>query len=333
MDKVGIVVIGRNEGERLRACLQSISSCRAIAVYVDSGSSDGSPELARSLGFEVVELNPNRRFSAARGRNEGFERLVELHPNLDYVQFIDGDCELADSWFESAIEELDANKNVAVVCGRILERHPEESVYNRLRRLEWTIPVGEIDACSGNLMIRSDAFRAVGGFRADIIAAEDDDLCIRLSQLKWRLRSVDADMAYHDAAVMDLASWARRAVRSGHAFAQSAALHGNARDNFFVRNCIRAWLWGAILPVVALTLAWPTSGLSLALLIAYPIQIFRIYRANLSKGWGHADSFLFAAFMMLEKFPTLAGVLEFYRRRWRGQPLTIIEYKGASKTA
>jgi len=324
MDKSGIVVIGRNEGERLRACLQSILSRRVTAVYVDSGSSDGSPELARSMGFEVVELNPNRRFSAARGRNEGFDRLVELHPHLAYVQFIDGDCELIDSWFESAMVELDANKNVAVVCGRILERHPEDSVYNRLRRLEWTIPVGEIDACSGNLMVRADAFRAVGGFRVEFIAAEDEDLCIRLSQLKWRLRSLDADMAYHDAAVMDLASWARRAVRSGHAFAQGAALHG---------NCLRAWLWGAILPLVALGLAWPTSGLSLALLFAYPIQILRINRANLRKGMGHGDSFLFAAFMILEKFPTFVGVLEFYRRRWRRQPLTIIEYKGASKTA
>ena len=55
---VGVVVIGRNEGERLRRCLVSVRSQADRVVYVDSGSSDGSPHVAAALGVEVVQLDP-----------------------------------------------------------------------------------------------------------------------------------------------------------------------------------------------------------------------------------------------------------------------------------
>ena len=44
-----------------------------------------------------------RPFTAARARNAGFKRLRELAPDLNYVQFIDGDCELIETWPETAI--------------------------------------------------------------------------------------------------------------------------------------------------------------------------------------------------------------------------------------
>ena len=37
---VGLVAIGRNEGERLRACLASARGAAQRLVYVDSGSTD-----------------------------------------------------------------------------------------------------------------------------------------------------------------------------------------------------------------------------------------------------------------------------------------------------
>jgi glycosyltransferase involved in cell wall biosynthesis len=79
---VGVVAIGRNEGERLRRCLASVLGRGAPVVYVDSQSTDGSTSLARSMGADVVELDMSLPFSAARARNEGFERLVRLAPGL-----------------------------------------------------------------------------------------------------------------------------------------------------------------------------------------------------------------------------------------------------------
>src|SRR5262245_4001014 len=127
----GAVAIGRNEGERLRRCLDSLSAAPAV-VYVDSSSTDGSPELARHLGAEVVELDMRLPFTAARARNAGFKRLAELAPHMALVQFVDGDCELYPGWPSTALAFLEANPGVAAVAGRLRERHPESSVYNWL---------------------------------------------------------------------------------------------------------------------------------------------------------------------------------------------------------
>src|SRR6185437_8852333 len=93
----GVVAIGRNEADRLKQCLKSLSQA-AYVVYVDSGSSDGSVEFAELLGVDVVELDMARPFTAARARNAGFRRLRAIAPELKYVQFIDGDCELDSAW-------------------------------------------------------------------------------------------------------------------------------------------------------------------------------------------------------------------------------------------
>src|SRR5687768_17706012 len=99
MNDVGVIAIGRNEGERLRRCLASVvgKGCAAV-VYVDSNSSDGSVAMARGMGVEVVELDMSLPFSAARARNAGFERLVQAAPHVEFVQFVDGDCEVQPTW-------------------------------------------------------------------------------------------------------------------------------------------------------------------------------------------------------------------------------------------
>src|SRR5215831_12119972 len=89
--RVGVVVIGRNEAPRLAAALTSVPPQVAAAVYVDSGSSDSSVAVARSAGFDVVELDRSAPFTASRARNAGVRHLRELHPNLELVQFLDGD--------------------------------------------------------------------------------------------------------------------------------------------------------------------------------------------------------------------------------------------------
>src|SRR5262245_37640182 len=132
----GVVVIGRNEGERSRQCLMSLPETGAI-VYVDSGSNDGSVELARGLGVEVIELDIRVPFTAARARNVGFRRLRQISPDIEYVQFLDGDCTLIAGWLEDACVLLNQHPDVAAVCGRRCERYPGRSIYNWLCDREW----------------------------------------------------------------------------------------------------------------------------------------------------------------------------------------------------
>ena len=55
---VGVVVIGRNEGDRLVQCLRSVLTREVPVVYVDSGSHDDSVLNAKRLGVTVLELDP-----------------------------------------------------------------------------------------------------------------------------------------------------------------------------------------------------------------------------------------------------------------------------------
>src|SRR6187551_3731615 len=120
-DRIGVAVIGRNEGERLKACLRSLPAGSDV-VYVDSGSSDGSVAFARSLGFRVVELSTERGFTAARARNAGLAALADPPPA--YIQMVDGDCEVDSGWIAKARAALAAEPDLAVVFGRRRERFP-----------------------------------------------------------------------------------------------------------------------------------------------------------------------------------------------------------------
>src|SRR5262249_31559575 len=115
--KFGAVAIGRNEGDGLKRCIESLSAKATAVVYVDSGSTDGSARWARSQGVDVIDLDMSVPFTAARARNAGLRRLREIAPDLACVQFVDGDCELNERWPKQALSFLDAHDDVGAVCG------------------------------------------------------------------------------------------------------------------------------------------------------------------------------------------------------------------------
>jgi GT2 family glycosyltransferase len=328
--EIAIVVIGRNEGDRLRICLGSVLKNSAMVVYVDSGSVDGSSARAAAMGVPVVQLDPSLPFSAARARNEGFAWVMEHIPDVTFVQFLDGDCELAEDWLGQGMAMLNQREDVGIVCGHVHEQFPDATIYNRLCELEWQIKPGEIRSSGGRFLVRANVFQAVGGFRADVIAAEDDEFCLRVRRLAWKILQVDAQMATHDAAMTRFSAWWRRARRTGHAYAQGAALHGRSADRHFVRDCCRVLLWGLAIPLAALLPAFSTHGLSLLLLLAYPLQAARIFYNCRKKGLSASDATLYAVFALLSKFPALLGLIEYCWKCSRGYAFTIIEYKNSS---
>jgi len=323
MTKLGVVVIGRNEGERLQNCLKSVSG-RNVVVYVDSGSTDGSAKWARDQQFEVVELDMNLPFTAGRARNAGFRRLKALASDLVYVQFVDGDCELNAVWLERAISFLQSHGDAAVVCGRLKERYADRSVYNWLCDREWDGPIGDIRSCGGIFMARVVAFDEVNGFREDLIAGEEPELCVRLRAARWRIWRLEIDMALHDAAMTRFGQWWRRAMRAGYTYAQGAHLHGATSERYNVWESRRAWLWGILFPLgcVVITLAFPTWGW-VAWLI-YPLQMLRQARRNPGSLSARAK---LAAFQVLARFPEAWGQIKFMSDRLWGRQTQIIEYK------
>jgi glycosyltransferase involved in cell wall biosynthesis len=321
---VWVVIIGRNEGDRLVRCLKSLSPQVSQLVYVDSGSTDNSVEMAHSIGAQVVALDMTVPFTAARARNAGFERVRQLDPQAEYVMFVDGDCEVSPGWLKHAVNFINAHREVAAVCGRRRERFPEKSVYNLLCDIEWDTPVGEAKACGGDVLMRAPAFESVHGFRPDMIAGEEPELCVRLRSAGWKIWRLDQDMTLHDAAMAHFGQWWKRTLRAGYAFAEGVHLHGAPPERHFVREWRRAWTWGLAIPLVTVgATAW--LGIwGLAVLLVYPIQIFRLALLgprSMRENWSRA------VFLVLGKFPEVIGQLNFVYNKMTSKTAHLIEYK------
>ncbi|MEM0944217.1 MAG: glycosyltransferase [Pseudomonadota bacterium] len=314
---IAAVIIGRNEGERLKRCLASVVGRVDLVIYVDSGSTDGSREAAHALGAEVIELDLTRPFTAARARNAGFHRAMARETPPTFIQFIDGDCELRDGWLEAAADFLEAHPKAAVAAGRLRERFPEASVYNRLCDREWDTPLGEVAACGGIAMMRADAFAAAGGFDEGLIAGEEPELCLRLRRAGWQIWRLSDEMAWHDAAMTRFGQWWRRATRAGHTYVEGWVMHGAAPERHGVVETRRALAWGLVLPLT-IGIGTAIHPATLVLVLAYPAQIIRLARR---------EGLPWAFFNTLAKFAETRGIISYGLDRLRGINPRLIEYK------
>jgi GT2 family glycosyltransferase len=327
--RIGFVVIGRNEGDNLRNCLESLSGTDAKKVYVDSGSVDDSVKAAEPLCDLVLPLDPGRPFSAARARNEGFEALMRISPETEYVQFLDGDCTLIPGWIEGAAEALARREAVAVAVGHLIERFPDRSPYNRLCDLEWRSPPGDIvnyGALGGIMMVRAAAFRALGGFNTQVIAGEDSEFGVRLALNGHVVTKLDLQMATHDANILRFAQWWRRSVRAGHAIGQRSYLNGKSSSRDCVRELRSTLAWGIAWPLLALSSALFSPWLPPVFLAAYALLYSKILAFRVGRGDSRSEARLYAAFTVIAKVANGVGFVLFLANRLRGE-YRIIEYK------
>lgn len=320
---IDAIVIGRNEGARLASCLASLRGRVRRLVYVDSGSTDGSVAQAEAAGAVVVPLDLSRRFTAARARNAGLAALRSEVSQADFVQFVDGDCEVREGWLDAALAAFARHPSAVVICGRRRERFPERSVWNRLCDREWDTPVGPARSCGGDALMRLDAVLLVGGYRESLIAGEEPELCLRLRAAGGEVWRIDAEMTWHDAAMTRFGQWWQRQRRAGHAFAEGAALHGQGPERHWVVETRRAVLWGVALPVVVVAAtALHPAGLLLGL--AYPLQLARLAWRWRAEGRVGAEA---AVFSVLGRFPEGLGVATYWLNRLRRRQANLIEYK------
>ncbi len=300
LSQLGIVAIGRNEGERFVRCVESLvrEAPGCTIIYVDSGSTDGSVEFARGMGVEVVQLDMSRPFTAARARNAGLERLIEIAPGVQFVQFIDGDCEVIAGWLEAGVAALAGDESLAAVSGRLRERFPERSIYNRLADIEWDRPVGEEKSCGGVAMMRVSRVREVGGFDSGLIAGEEPELCARMRERGGRIMRLAHDMAWHDLAMTTSAQWFKRARRHGHAIIEVSYFKTTASRGLFAGQVRSAVVWGGFaflgllcsISVLAATLGLLSIILILDAMGSVPIWMQIISLPLLFVGWPMVQS-------------------------------------------
>ena len=333
-ERLGLVVIGRNEGERLARCLRSV---RAVPnrVYVDSGSTDGSVALARSEGVSVVELPVPPKFTAARARNAGLAQLLAASPNLEFVQMVDGDCEVQSGWVDAGLAALHADSGLALVFGWTRERYPDVSIYNALCDDEWNAPIGESTGCGGNALFRVSALRQVDFYNASMIAGEDTELSMRLRKRGWRLRRLDAEMTLHDAAITRFPQWWSRTRRSGHAYGEMAFLHPDARDPHWPRTVRRIIFWGGVMStllLISIVLALIANPrwwiVTVLVLLPWPIRMAQLAQRQRRRGLSLKVARASGILLMLGKIPQFHGLMSYHRNRLTGRESRLIEYKG-----
>lgn len=311
LEDTGIVVIARNEGERLKRCLASCSGIARALVYSDSDSSDGSADYARSQGIEVVVLDTSQRPpNQPRGRNAGLEHLREVFPDVEFVFFMDGDCELVPGFLEAARAELRADAGLGAVCGRRVEIAPEASVYNMLIDTEWNTAVGAARDFGGDTLVRVAAVLEAGGYNESMISGEDLELSFRMHEKGWKIRRIAHDMTRHDVAIHRFSSWWKRHARGGYAYAHGAALNFHGPECYNIEKCRSTLFWGLFLPVLTVGLAWPTQGWSLLLLLLYVVLGARVWRWRTALGDPARNARVYAFFIVVGKFAEAWGVLQ-----------------------
>ena len=346
---VGVIVIARNEGERLKRCLVSIGASADAIVYVDSGSTDGSVAFATILGVDVVRLSASAPFTMGRARNEGFTHLRQRCPSIQLVQFIDGDCELEAGWIQKARHWMAAHPEVAVVCGRRREKFPCASIYNMLCEIEWNTPVGPAKACGGDAMVRGDVFERVGMFDPALIAGEEPELCARIRSAGGGVYRLAENMTRHDAALFTFKGWWRRMIRCGYG-AKEVVYRLTKRmplADVPFRDLTRSaliWCDGWLLLLVSVAffahaydIPTTTGGsrgrwlgdVLLALGVGLFVQALQCIRtAWRSRGRGSPLNLLiYAAFLQIGKWPQRFGQLLWCRDNFLRRPARLIEYK------
>lgn len=337
--QTGLVIIGRNEGRRLKACLRSVHQRSQAAVYVDSDSNDGSSLIAESLGFRVVELDPHKGpLNAARARNAGFHTLQRLLPNLEYIQFIDGDCVLDSNWISTAEQWLATHPGTAAVCGRRRERSAKRSLYTKLCDIEWNAPVGTIKSFGGDVLIRAKAFAQSGGYNETFPSGEEPDLALRLRKSGVTLERLSADMTTHDAGINGFHSWARRMIRGGYGaglvfdYWRHKVPLADVPFGFLTRSTLLwtdGWLIGALTMILVggslAGLRGVLFGLSaaLAIWIAQALRSARHLRGSLPA----MDAFLYGIFTMLGKWPLRIGYALHRWDAWNSRTHRNLHYK------
>ena len=309
---LSVVSIGLNEQDRLQASLEAIFACKPRGyelevLYVDSGSTDRSVEIAsRVSGVEVLHLD-DARPSAARARNFGLRRARGR-----FVQLVDGDSVIQSGWLDSAVGILEQRPEVACVFGHCIEMFPEQSVYMRVCGFDWHIPPGERRFCGGNSMWRMSVIAENGYFDEELRLGEEPDLCYRVRHKGGRILCLDIPMVTHDLGMRRFVQYWSRGVASGRACAAIALRYWRMPEKLWLRemlvNFAEPALWLALLVTGWQLFGWAaTAALIFVWWLLRSVQIALAVRDR-QLGW--ASALMYGLHCQFVRLPAAVGQLK-----------------------
>ena len=310
---LSVVVIGRNEGERLRRCLASVGGMQRSGFALET------------MGARTIPLR-QARTTAALGRNAGWRAASGA-----IVLFLDGDTVLHPRFVIDALPAYN-DPAIAVIWGHRRETRTDASLYNRVLDLDWIYAPGLTPFCGGDALFRRDALAAAGGFDETLIAGEEPELCRRLTGLGFGILHVDLPMTGHDLAITRFSQYWRRATRAGHAFAEVSERFRHSPQPFWLDEADRnrkraATLLGLLAAGLAGSLVlrsfWPGALVVAALLV---LALRTAWKAR----WKTRDKLallFYGVHSHFQQVPIFAGQLQFRRNRRLGVRRGLVEYK------
>jgi glycosyltransferase involved in cell wall biosynthesis len=309
---LSFVVIGLNEGERLRLALQAIfdtvpSYVAYEVIYADSGSTDSSCAIAADFhSVKVLRLETSSP-SAAKARNLGLRAA-----RGNYVQLLDGDSIIQPGWLDAALSLISQNKFISCVFGRCIEEFPEQSIYMKVCGVDWHVRPGIAKYCGGNALWKLDILRDVGFFSERIKFGEEPDLCYKVRHKGFEIRCIDQNMVKHDLAMKKFSQYWRRAENSGRAY------FGNARRYF--RNSEKLWLYenfrnlGEVASwfLIFFLVLFLAEDIGVAALSLLAFWFFRAVQISLKvkSRTGLGTAFLYGIHAQFIRLPTLVGQIK-----------------------
>lgn len=323
---VSVVIIGRNEGDRLIRCVQAVQNLeypseKMEIIYVDSRSSDGSAARVRNLGVEKVYILEQEKTCAAMGRNLGLK-----HSKGEFILFLDGDTQISSDFLVTAIPHFEQDE-IAIVYGKRIEIHPE-SRYIKLCGSDWSqrIP-GFTETSAGDILMRSSVIKEIGGYK-EIIAGEDPEMSNSVINAGYKILFLDKDMVKHDLAIYSFKQYWKHSVRSGFAYAVVADLTKERAIPLWLDKQRKIMLQGSaylIAPFIALA-----ASLFLRTPIPFIIYIFlgalilgRSYLKNMKKGMERKFNAIYTLHSHFLKIPLIYGQLTYRTNKNK----SLIEYK------
>jgi len=314
--KISIVVIGLNVEKHLRETLLSLRSLKypqknLEIIYVDSGSEDKSIAIAQSFPkVQIISLTdpyPN----AAKGRNAGWQKA-----SFPFVQFLDGDSQLDSQWFQKAVPWF--NDNIAAVCGVNNEKYPKRNFYHKLSHIEWQYKTGLCSYFGGNVLVRRETLKEVGGFDVKLVAGEEPDLSVRMRRVGWKLLRLNENMTTHDINMSTFRQYFNRSARSGYAYAQVGLRYARSSTKLWLRELLRPLIRFSGV-CVFLSLGYVADQFVLGFVISLCLLLKPFTRFNEIKkrhSLSNKDTFAYISHLCFVAFPQCIGILSYLKTRF-----------------
>jgi len=318
--RLSCVVIGLNCARTIVPCLESIKGSDydgpIEVIYVDGGSADGSPDLAKAVGgVDVIELrhvNP----TPGRGRNAGWKASKG-----EVVHFFDADVKADRLWLRNALGAFGGK--TAAVCGNSMESHPDRNWYHMVADIEWKTAGGDARYFGGVVAIKRKVLEETGGYDEGLIAGEDPELSSRITMLGYGIRRLDETMCYHDIDMTGLMQYFRRCFRTGYGYAEAGlmlAARGDTEWSVRTAKVVAKTAATATLLAAGYMLESPAL-LFLALLCnAAPIAKIPYFRRRHSLTW--RKSVVYALHLSVCAYPMALGCLRYFGGKLTGRPYT-----------